>query len=339
MFCTQCGASNPDSASFCSACGRPMAVRPTQSDPPQQHSHMLRNVMWIAAAAAATIIAAVALSGPSLFSGPNPEDSLVKAGAAFAHRDAQAFDNYVDVQSVLGDWTDQAASSWLANNSSSVGGSLLANGIVTGFKTLILPKFVASVEPEILSNRMPDQPQVTSSGNATNYMTIFLTNSVRALIASQISYEGIASQSRSGSDAVLDVRLRSPLIKSPLLVRVGMRRSGDHWRIVSIPNVAGLLAQLQTGGNNSKVELPAAIAPTPPSPAAPTALLPAPPTAPSPADPPIASVPDPFPDDPIGPGGFITPPSSADPPVASVPAPPDDYDPFGPGGVITPPDK
>jgi hypothetical protein len=277
-----------------------MAVQPAQPNPPQLRSHRQRNITWIAGAAAATIIAAVALSGPSLFSGPSPEDSLVKAGTAFAHQDAQAFDNYVDVQSVLGDWTDQAASSWLANNNSTVGGTLIANGIVTGFKSLILPKFVASAEREILSNHIPDQPQASSSDNATNYMTLFLTNGVHALIVSQLSYQGIASQSRSGSDAVLDVRVRSPLSNSPLLVRVDMRRSGDHWRIVSIPNVAGLLAQLHTGGNNSKVELPSAIAPTLPSPA--------PPTAPSLADPPVASVPAPFPDDPIGPGGFITPP-------------------------------
>ena len=310
MFCTQCGASSPDSASFCSACGKPMAVTPTQSNPPQRHSHTLRNITWIAAAAAAaTIIAAVALSGPSLFSGPSPEDSLVKAGTAFARQDAQAFDNYVDVQSVLGDWTDQAASSWIANNNSSVGGTLIANGIVTGFKSLLLPRFVASVEQDFLRNRMPDQPEASNSDNATNYMMVFLTNGVRALIASQISYQGIASQSRSGSDAVLDVRVRSPLSNGHLLVRVDMKRSGDHWRIVSIPNVAGLLAQLHTVGNNSKPELPPAIATTLPSPAAPTALLSPAPTAPSLAAPPVAALPTPsVDDDPIGPGGFITPP-------------------------------
>ena len=300
MFCTQCGASNPDGASFCSACGKPVAASSTQSNPPQRHSHRVRNITWVAAAIAATIVAAVALLEPGLLSGPKPEDSLVEAGTAFGHQDALAFANYVDVESVLGDWTDQAASSWLANNNSNAADTLIANGLVVGFKSLILPKFVSSVEQEILSNRMPDQPQASNSDNATNYMTVFLTNGVRALIVSQLSYQGIASQSRSGSDAVLDVRVRSPLSNDPLLVRVDMRRSGDHWRIVSIPNVAGLLAQLHTVGNNSKLTLPPAIAPAPPSLAAPTpASLP---------DPPVASPPAPFDDDPIGPGGFITPP-------------------------------
>lgn len=238
MFCTQCAASNPDDAAFCSACGKPLGTPPTQSNPPQRRSHKLRNTIWIAGAIAAVIIAAFVMSGP------NPADSLEEAGAAFAQQDSQAFDNYVDVQSVLGDWTDQAASTWLSNNNSTVGGTLIANGIATGFKSLVVPKLASSVEQEIFSNRTPDQPQSNSSSDATNYITAFLSNSVRSLIAAKISYQGIASQTRSGSDAVLDVRVGSPLSNTPLLVRVNMRRAGDHWRIVAIPNIAGLLAQL-----------------------------------------------------------------------------------------------
>jgi hypothetical protein len=252
MFCTQCGASNPDNASFCSTCGKPLAIQPAQSNAPQpviippaqpappqrRRSHTARSIKWIAGAIAAVIVAAYLLSGPS------PEDSLEKAGAAFAHQDAQAFDNYVDVQSVLGDWTDQAASAWLANNNSNVGDTLIANGLIVGFKSLIVPKLASSVEQEIFSNRVPDQPQSNSSNDANTYMTAFLSNSIRSLIAAKISYQGISSQTSSGSDAVLDVRVGSPLSSNPLLVRVNMRRAGDHWRIVAVPNIAGLLAQL-----------------------------------------------------------------------------------------------
>jgi hypothetical protein len=193
---------------------------------------------WGAAGIAALIVVAF------LMSGPNPRDSLEKAGDAFVHQDTQAFDTYVDVQSVLGDWTDQAASSWLASNNSNVGDTLVANGLVIGFKSLIVPKLAASVEQDIFSNRLPDQPQSNNSSDATNYMTAFLSNSVRSIIAAKISYQGIASQTTSGADAVLDVRIGSPLSSNPLLIRVNMRRAGDHWRIVAIPNIAGVLAQL-----------------------------------------------------------------------------------------------
>jgi hypothetical protein len=107
-----------------------------------------------------------------------------------------------------------------------------------------VPKLASSVEQEIFSNRVPDQPQSNSSNDANTYMTAFLSNSIRSLIAAKISYQGISSQTSSGSDAVLDVRVGSPLSSNPLLVRVNMRRAGDHWRIVAVPNIAGLLAQL-----------------------------------------------------------------------------------------------
>jgi hypothetical protein len=251
MFCTQCGASNPDNASFCSTCGKPVAMQPAQSNapqllatpspqpaPPKRRSRVARSIKWIAGAIAAVIVAAYLLSGPS------PGDSLEKAGNAFLHQDAQAFDNYVDVQSVLGDWTDQAGHSWLASNNSSVADTLVANGLIMGFKTLMVPKLASSVEQEIFSNHLRDQPQSNNANDATNYMTAFLSNSIRNLMLAKISYQGIASQTNSGSDAVLDVRVGSPLSSKPLLVRVNMRRAGDHWRIVAIPNIAGLLAQL-----------------------------------------------------------------------------------------------
>ena len=200
---------------------------------------MARNMKWIAAAIAAAIIAAFLMSGPS------PGDSLERAGTAFAQHDVQAFDNYVDVQSVLSDWTDQAASSWLANNNSNVGDTLVANGLILGFKSLIVPKLALSVEQEIVvANRLADPPQSNNPNDATNYMTAFLSNGIRSLIAAKISYQGIASEHSSGSDAVLDVRVKSPLSSNPLLVRLNMRRAGDHWRIVAIPNIAGLLTQL-----------------------------------------------------------------------------------------------
>jgi hypothetical protein len=251
MFCTQCGASNPDNASFCSACGKPMALQPTpsnapqvvataplQPNPPKQRSRTARSIKWIAAAIAAVVVAAYLLSGPS------PGDSLEKAGAAFAQHDAQAFDTYVDVQSVLSDWTDQAASSWLASNSGNAGNTIVANGLVLGFKSLIVPKLASSVEQEIFSDRLPDQAQANYSSDATNYMAAFLSNSVRGLIAAKIIYQGIVSQHSSGSDAILDVRVGTPLAATPLLIRVNMKRAGDHWRIVAIPNIAGVLAQL-----------------------------------------------------------------------------------------------
>ena len=272
MFCIYCGASNPGNASFCSTCGKAMAVRASQiagsvteqkrvpeperaaapfvpaipapmhglPNPTKAQSHVLRNVALMAAVIVAVIIAAALLSAPT------PKDSLEKAGSAFVRQDAQAFDNYVDMQSILGDWSDQAATSWLAANKGSAGDTLIANGIVAGFKSLVVPKLATSVEQEILSSAASDPSKSNDAANASDYMTNFISSRIHDLIASQLSYQGVASQTESGPDAVLDVRVGSPIKTSAFIVQVKMRRVGDHWRIVAIPDVAGLLAQLHS---------------------------------------------------------------------------------------------
>jgi hypothetical protein len=272
MFCIYCGAPNPANASFCSTCGKAVAVARSQTpagvaaqkqvpelekattqfagaspapmhtlpNPANAQSHVLRNVVLIAGVILAVIVAAVLLSGPT------PKDSLERAGNAFARQDAQAFDNYVDMQSILGDWTDQAATSWLANNKGSAGDTLIANGLVAGFKSLIVPKLATSVEQEILSSAASDRGKSNEAANASDYMTDFLSSRIHDLLASQLTYQGVASQTESGPDAVLDVRVGSPIKTSALMVQVKMRRVGDHWRIVAIPDVAGLLAQLHS---------------------------------------------------------------------------------------------
>lgn len=341
MFCVYCGKPNPDSASFCSACGKAVAVpaaqpavpvqplaqvspappqnieppqavlpqaapAPSLPAPPLRRSHTLRNLALVAVLIAAVIVVTIALAGPS------PQTSLEKAGAALINRDAQAFDNYVDLQSILGDWTDQAASSWLSNNNSA-GNALVANGLVAGFKSLLLPQLSSSVEQEILNHQVSDQPQTDGADNtANNYMTGFISNGIHTLITSQLQYRGIAAQTKTDAEAMLDVRLATSLSSNPFIVQVRMQRVGDHWRIVAIPDVARLLAQLQApappnASSQSSQTVPQVLADPAEKPqdTAPQSTA----TAPSP--PPAAErrTEEPAADDPIGEGGFITAPT------------------------------
>ena len=275
--------------------------------PPRRRSHVLRNLALVAVLIAAVIVVAIALAGPS------PQTSLEKAGAALISRDAQAFDDYVDFQSILGDWTDQAASSWLSNNNSA-GNALVANGLVAGFKSLLLPQLASSMEQEILNHQVSDQPQTNGTDNtANNYMTSFISNGIHTLITSQLQYRGIAAQTKTGAEAMLDVRLATSLSSNPFIVQVRMQRVGDHWRIVAIPDVARLLAQLQAptppnASSQGSQTGPQALADPAgkPQDTAPqsTATVPSPPPAAERrTEEPAAA------DDPIGEGGFITPPT------------------------------
>jgi hypothetical protein len=97
-----------------------------------------------------------------------------------------------------------------------------------------------------LNSAASDPAKSNEAANASDYMTDFLSSRIHDLLASQLTYQGVASQTESGPDAVLDVRVGSPIKTSALMVQVKMRRVGDHWRIVAIPDVAGLLAQLHS---------------------------------------------------------------------------------------------
>jgi len=263
----------------------------------------LRNLALVAVLIIAVIVVAIALVGPS------PQTSLEKAGTALINGDSQTFDNYVDVQSILSDWTDQAARS--AFNNESAGGALVANGLVAGFKSLFLPKIASSVEQEILSHQVSGQPQTEDADSTANYMTGFLSNGIRTLITSQLKYQGVAAQTKSGTEAVLDVRFATGLNSYPFIAQVRMHRMGDHWRIVAIPNVAGLLAQLRPPPNASSQTSQIGLQ--------------------RPADP-ANRVDDTAPQ---SPAAVPTPPPAA--PTTTDQQ--DDDDPFGSGGVITPPTR
>ena len=269
----------------------------------RRRSNTLRNVALVAVVVTVVIVIAIAMAGPS------PQTSLENGGGtALINQDAPAFDNYVDLQSILSDWTDQAASSWLSNNNSG-GDALVANGLVVGFKSLLLPKLASSVEQEILSHQVSDQPQTNGTDNTANYLTGFLFNGIRTLITSQLQYKGVAAQTKSGTDAVLDVRFVTGLSSSPIIVRVRMQRMGDHWRIVAIPDVEHLLARLHPPATASLPSLQTGLQPLPDSASNLRDTTPeAPATAPSPPPAPEKTTKEPD-DDPIGEGGFITPPT------------------------------
>jgi hypothetical protein len=195
------------------------------------------------------------------------------------------------------------------SNNNSTGDALVANGLVAGFKSLLLPKLASSVEQEIISRQVSDQPQTDGADNASNYMAGFLSNGIHTLINSQLQYQGVAAQTKSGTEAVLDVRFATGLSSHPFIVQVRMQRVGDRWRIVAIPDVAHLLAQLHPTPNASSQS-----SQTDPQRFADLANKPqdtapqSPATVPSSSPPAETRTQEPD-DDPIGPGGFITPPT------------------------------
>jgi hypothetical protein len=60
-----------------------------------------------------------------------------------------------------------------------------------------------------------------------------------------LTYQGVQSKTvMNNTDAVLKVIVGSSLSNQPVIVQIKMRRDGDHWRVVSVDDLAGLMAQL-----------------------------------------------------------------------------------------------
>lgn len=262
-FCKFCGASLGPADRFCLSCGKPLTdTTPINLSPPvspsaagasstsslprptvQRRSHTLRNLMLSAVGIAVVVIAIILL-----LPGFTPESSIQEARAAYKSGDIPSFEKYVDTQGVLCDGTDQALNGWVAAYHPGTVGILAAKALAGGIKIYAVPGAAHSVEQAMLSGGKP-QVQSTGADATSSYIMSFLSNGVRALVNDDLTYQGVDSQTTCGSDVCLVVRIGTPLSNTPLLANVRMRRSGLHWQIIAVQNLAELLQQLQQSPN------------------------------------------------------------------------------------------
>jgi Protein of unknown function (DUF2939) len=258
-FCEACGGEINSQEFFCQYCGHmvqqatkataavsipkaanvpPATTAPLGNLPVQKNrSHWLRYSLLGIAVFAVLVIAIAVLSAPS------PRSSFEKAVEAYRQGDAQAFENYVDVESVLDDWTDQAARR-LTGKANGAGEALAAEGIAAGFKSLIVPRLRGPLEDALLSGRMSGATVDVGANTSSGYISGLLSSGVRAILNSQLSYQGVVGQETNGTEAVLDVQVSSPLMSGPMVVKVKMEKAGDHWRVIAIPEILEELNQL-----------------------------------------------------------------------------------------------
>jgi len=260
VFCGSCGKHVEPGNEFCPACGAPLhhQARPTTSGIPQQNlgavvvdpreaiapprrSHV---GLWLLGAFA-VIALLVILVVVVVNSGPKPEDSLDQARLAYLHHDQATFDKYVDVNSVLGDWTDQGVNMWLKQQNAGAIEQAAAQILAGTVKSAYLPTLSQSVDQVVVSGTLPDQSQNGSNDPVTAFVVNFISSIVRNIASSQLTYQGVQSKTVvNNTDAVLKVIVGSSLSNQPVIVQIKMRRDGDHWRVVSVDDLAGLLNQL-----------------------------------------------------------------------------------------------
>ncbi len=273
-FCAACGAEAQPGSGFCTKCGKPLAVAapnaatgaqpvapattipvapaevaapvavPIATSPMARKSH---TGLWIAIVIVAAIVVVFAIViGLETIAGPKPEDAVDGARTAYLQHDQANFDKYVDVTSVLSDGTDQGVNEWLRENNTGALGTVVVQTIAAAVKSSYLPSIAQNVDQWVVSGTLTDQPQSADS-NATNaWVANFVSSGLRTLAASNLTYQGVASRSVSDTSADLNLNMGTSLSSQPVSVKLRLQKEGDHWRIVAIEDLAGLMAQLKS---------------------------------------------------------------------------------------------
>jgi len=258
VFCRACGKQSPAAYDFCESCGASLRgnapaapVQPPAAAqqyvpapsaiPPQRKSHL---GIWLGVIFGMLAIVVIVLL-VALFSGPKPETSLDQARTAYLNHDQANFDKYVDVSSVLNDWTDQGVNEWLKQQNAGALETATVQVVAGAVKSAYIPGLSQSVDQMVVTGTLPDQSQ-NSDDKATVFLTGFVSSVLRNIAASQLTYQGVQSKTITNDNAELTVGVTSPLSTPPISVRIKMHRDGDHWRVAAVEDLAGLLNQINT---------------------------------------------------------------------------------------------
>nr|HEV7952439.1 zinc ribbon domain-containing protein [Candidatus Acidoferrales bacterium] len=252
IFCRACGKPAPAGHDFCGSCGAPLrgnlpvahAETYALIPPPVSAKRKSFLWLWITAAAVIVVIILAVIIIPFL-AGPDPGDSLDQARTAYLQHDQASFDKYVDVDSVLGDWTDQGVNGWLKQQNAGPIETAAAQILAGTMKSAYLPALAQSVDQWVVSGTLPADPSQSDQNDQSSvFVTAFLSSALRTLASSQLTYQGVQSKFVTNNNAELTFNVVSSLSSQPILVHVKMLRVGDHWQVKAVEDLAGLLSQI-----------------------------------------------------------------------------------------------
>jgi hypothetical protein len=263
LFCPNCGSPLTPEHRFCPRCGAPITPGgppqapqpqdpgypyppppapgyPSQQPPgmpPYQQGGMYppgppppmyqqprggsgKRIVWIIGGVLliAAIVGVLWMTG--VIFGIGPKESVERFRVAYEKGDLPEFDKYFDSESVLSDFLDQAA-------------AVRAPDEETKQVRAHLPEVADAMKRALLGLPVPAQsPEVEK-------LTKDACESMRET-RKRIAYKSIASESRTGADAIVGVIWGDASGQSTKTVTLDfkMRRSGSHWKAVAIQNLA-----------------------------------------------------------------------------------------------------
>src|SRR5260370_12426902 len=178
-----------------------------------------KRIAWILGGVLLIAVIVGVLGMTGVIFGVGPKESVERAHDAYDKRDLATFDKYFDSESVLRDMLDQMPPGRSANDE------------VTQVRAH-LPEIANALKRAMFDLPPPDQtPEV-------HKLTDGPSDALKRAMK-KTAYKGIASESRTGPDAMVGVKWGDATSQSPApeTLDVKLRKSGNHWKVVAIPNL------------------------------------------------------------------------------------------------------
>jgi hypothetical protein len=185
----------------------------------QPRSGSGKRIAWIVGGVLLIAAVVLVLWMTGVIFGLGPRESVEQLRLAYEKGDLPEFDKYFDTERVLGDFIDQISVGRTPDEETKQVRSHLPE-VADAMKRAMLGLPPPVETPEV--HKLADKP---SEG---------LTEMRR-----KTAYKGVASESRNGSDAIVGVIWGDATGNSTktLVFDFKMRRSGNHWKVVAIPNL------------------------------------------------------------------------------------------------------
>jgi hypothetical protein len=253
LHCECCNSAYEQGDRFCGGCRAQVdlpklpewgALPPVPPPFPEPSRHRGRNSFFVILGVILVgcgIVCAALLLWPR----PDPIETIDEIQRAYTNRDVASFDRDVDIESILTGLARDTVNFVAVSDYSPTYRLLTALPryfLLQKVRKWVIPKLV-EVTRETVSG---GDPSVDLPANDFG-MNPRLYELLSEAISKDLSFQGARLVSNSGTSAIVDVIVNSKLSEQPIVVRLRMKPDGDHWKVVSIENVAEIVGQVANG--------------------------------------------------------------------------------------------
>lgn len=181
------------------------------------------------------VIAAVLIGGylyyRSFISGP--KYSLLQAKEAATNHNVEAFEKYVDIESLTGSLIDQAM-----QQSSLVSQLMPGLNIAEGSLNFIKPQLAHAARQEV--QQYIETGEIDGGINGRRPL-ISIAAIAGAIIGEDSEFKEVAYTKEDGDHAYVGLKFTQPKYDTTMVIEIKMQDKGDYWQATELTNIGELL--------------------------------------------------------------------------------------------------